>query len=54
MFITYPDVDNLSACEVGSGWRPRARVVRMRTAGGWRVRARVVRTRAAGLRVRGW
>ena len=21
MFITYPDVDNLSACEVGSGWR---------------------------------
>ena len=31
MFVTYPDVDNLSVCGVGSGWRARARVARVWT-----------------------
>jgi len=26
MFITYPDVDNLSACGVGAGWQLQASV----------------------------
>ena len=38
MFITYPDVDNLSACGVGSGWRACARLVCAcgEDVGGWR------------------
>ena len=39
MFITYPDVDNLSACEVGSGWRLVCVGAGGEDAGGWCARA---------------
>ena len=48
MFITYPDVDNLSACEVGSGWRLACACGE--DAGGWCARAL---SACAGVEVRG-
>ena len=39
MFITYPDVDNLSACGVGSGWRLACSCAGGEGVGGWRARA---------------